>query len=71
MKKMFRICALFFCLITASAAFAQKGLLAKRLAGRDVATLLLPVSKWVTYPAYADRSGWDKLTGSRREEIIK
>ena len=71
MKQMFRTGLLFVCLITVSSAFAQKGLLAKRLAGRDVATLVLPASKWVTYPAYTDRSGWDRLTGSRREEIIK
>jgi len=58
-------------LFSSAYTFAQKGLLAKRLAGRDVATLLLPASKWVTYPAYTDRAGWDKLTGSRRAEIIK
>lgn len=26
--------------------------------------------KWVPYPAYADRSGWDKLTGSYKESLI-
>ena len=71
MKQMLRTGVLFVCLITASTVFAQKGLLAKRLAGRDVAALILPASKWVTYPAYPDRAGWDRLTGSRREEIIK
>jgi hypothetical protein len=61
------------CLFAAAPASvqAQKGLLAKRLAGRDVAGLLLPASKWVTYPAYADRAAWDRLTGARRDEIVK
>jgi Heparinase II/III-like protein len=71
MKSILKCCltALFF--LSSFSIHAQKGLLAKRLAGRDVADLLLPASKWVTYPAYADRAGWDKLTGSRRAEIIK
>ena len=64
-------CVAAMLLLSTGPASAQKGLLAKRLAGRDVATLLLPASKWVTYPAYTDRAGWDKLTGSRRAAIIK
>lgn len=61
------------CLCTAVtfSSLAQKGLLAKRLAGRDVASLLLPASTWVTYPAYADRAAWDRLTGARKAEIIQ
>lgn len=27
--------------------------------------------EWFPYPAYKDRAGWDSLTGSRKDELIK
>lgn len=72
MKHLHRI-LLAVCLLAAipTILHAQTALLEKALAGREVSTLLLPTERWVRYPAYADRAGWDRLTGDRKAEFIK
>ena len=50
---------------------AQKNLLVSHGDKAAVQEALLPVDRWVSYPKYSDRSGWDKLTGENKWEIIK
>jgi len=50
---------------------AQKNLLVSLGDKAAVQEALLPVDRWVSYPKYSDRSGWDKLTGENKWEIIK
>ena len=49
----------------------QRNLLQKRYSFDQVKAALVLDQKWVPYPAYADRAGWDALTGSHKAEIIE
>lgn len=62
---------LFFALILVLlplAAGAQP--LQQSLSGRDLSSLLVLNQKWVQYPAYYDRAGWDELLGDYKPQII-
>ncbi len=37
----------------------------------DVKIAIVPDRKWVPYPDYSDRDGWDKLTGTMKDIILK
>lgn len=50
---------------------AQKNLLVSLGDKAVVQKSILPVQKWVRYPNYSDRAGWDKLTGTDKADIIK
>lgn len=50
---------------------AQKNLLVSEGDKAAVQQALLPNSKWIVYPSYSDRGGWDKLTSASKAEIIK
>ncbi len=46
--------------------------LLQRAADREgVRAALVPGRRWVPYPAYADRAGWDALTGEHRATLIR
>ena len=49
----------------------QRNLIQKRYTFDQVRDALVLDQKWVPYPAYSDRAGWDALTGSHKEDIIK
>ena len=49
----------------------QRNLIQKRYTFDQVKTALMLDQKWVPYPAYSDRAGWDEFMGSHKEEIIK
>ena len=49
----------------------QRNLLQNRYTFDQVKAALVHGQKWVPYPAYADRAGWDALTGSHKGSIIK
>lgn len=34
-------------------------------------TLLIPDQKWVPFPSYADRAGWDELMGDWKDDFIE
>lgn len=52
-------------------AHADRNLLQKTADIEKIKSVLVTNQKWVTYPTYTDRSGWDKLFGSTKEEYIK
>jgi hypothetical protein len=58
-------------LLQLSFVFAQRNLLEAKATKEQVAQVLLPTTKWVSYPAYSDRTAWDKLTGDRKAAIIQ
>ena len=59
-----------FCFITGSVT-AQRNMLVTAANKAAVAQYLLPKQKWVSYPSYNNRDGWNELIGKSKEEIIK
>lgn len=49
----------------------QRNLIQNRYTFDQVKDALVLDRKWVPYPAYSDRAGWDALMGSHKEAIIK
>ena len=52
-------------------AYEKRDLLEKKASLNDVRSSIVNKSNWITYPAYSDRKGWDALTGSIKENLIK
>ena len=52
-------------------AYEPRNFLQKKASLQQVKTMLVPKSEWIKYPAYTNRTGWDKLTGELKEKIIK
>lgn len=50
--------------------YTEKNLLQKNADYEKVKTSLIPAQKWVHYPSYQDRAGWDKLTGASKNDYI-
>jgi hypothetical protein len=48
----------------------DRNLLQKAISPDQLEGLLIKDQKWVTYPDYTDREGWDKLTGSLKQVLI-
>ncbi|MBP1637872.1 MAG: heparinase, partial [Bacteroidetes bacterium] len=70
MKKQFILFSFLFSGIISMYGYVPRDLLQKKA---DIETLQLQLiadQKWVPYPAYTDRSGWDALTGDAKQEII-
>ncbi len=70
MKKVF-LFLLFLSSIYSVKAYDQRDLLQHN---SDIAALkssLILNQKWVTYPKYTDRNGWDELTSGTKADIIK
>uniref|UniRef100_UPI003217751B heparinase II/III domain-containing protein n=1 Tax=uncultured Draconibacterium sp. TaxID=1573823 RepID=UPI003217751B len=49
----------------------ERNLLQKKADTEELKSCLIYNQKWVSYPAYSDRQGWDKLTTGVKEEIIR
>ncbi len=49
----------------------ERNLLQKKADLTQLKSALINHQKWVSYPAYNDRQGWDKLTLGVKEEIIE
>lgn len=64
----YALCLLF----VASAIHAQtnRNLLVQAATEQQLNNYLQPNSKWIKYPAYADRAGWDKYTGTVKDSLI-
>lgn len=52
-------------------AYSEKNLLQKAATAEQVKSALILNQKWVPYPNYNDRSGWDKLMGNFKSEYIQ
>jgi len=61
------------CLLAAGSlsAYEERNLLRSRADEAKLKTVLVPDQKWVPFPAYSDRAGWDELMGEWRDEFIK
>ena len=51
--------------------YTEKNLLQKTATKEEIKSALILDQKWVPYPDYYDRSGWDKLMGSFKSDYIK
>jgi len=70
-KSLLSIAVVWMAVFCATPATSQTAWLVSALDGRDVSKLLLPKERWVRYPAYADRAAWDRLTATRKADIVK
>ncbi|MDE1193232.1 MAG: heparinase II/III family protein [Arachidicoccus sp.] len=64
----------FFLLLSASTfLFAQKqrNFLTKQASVSGLENMLANNDKWITYPAYENRTQWDNITGSFKQDLIK
>ena len=62
---------LFITILFAILPFAATGqILQSALEGKDLASMLVLDQKWVPYPAYSDRAGWDELLGEYKPALI-
>ncbi|MBP8622735.1 heparinase II/III family protein [Bacteroides sp.] len=59
-----------FCSVEASA-YSDKNLLQQAADIQRLKAALVPQQKWVNYPLYTDRAGWDKLFADTKQEYIK
>lgn len=52
-------------------AYEERNLLQKEADFEKVKSALLMEQKWVPYPDYSDRAGWDKFLGDYKDEYIR
>ncbi|MBL7967225.1 MAG: heparinase II/III family protein [Prolixibacteraceae bacterium] len=69
MKKIVLLQLLLVCLFTAQA-YEKRDLLQKKADLTSLKSSLILNQKWVSYPDYKDRNGWDQLTSGVKDEII-
>lgn len=69
MKKFLLLTLLLAC-FTAAQAYEKRDLLQKKAGIPQLKSSLILNQKWVSYPDYKDRNGWDQLTSGVKDEII-
>lgn len=69
--RMIRLMVLLLAGSVQSYATEDRNLLQKTVNADKLSEILILNQKWVTYPAYTDRVGWDKLTGTLKVSIIQ
>lgn len=52
-------------------AYEERNLLQKEADFEKVKSALLMDQKWLPYPDYSDRAGWDKFLGDYKDEYIR
>ena len=52
-------------------AYEKRNLLQKEADFEKVKSALIMGQKWVPYPDYSDRAGWDKFLGDYKEDYIR
>ncbi len=70
MKKILCVCVALWCALGAFA-YTERNLLEKQASIQQVTEALVMNRKWVKYPTYTDRSGWDKFLGIHKEGYIQ
>ena len=73
MKKLFFL-TVFFLTITSLGnihAYTERNLLEKKSSVDELKSILVMNQKWVPYPAYADRAGWDRFLSNNKNGLIK
>ena len=69
-KTIFIICLLFTVLCT-SQAYEKRNLLQNNASEALIQSSLVMHQKWVPYPKYPDRAGWETLLGAEKKPIIE
>ncbi|MCU0375718.1 MAG: heparinase II/III-family protein, partial [Chitinophagaceae bacterium] len=64
------LCMLYCLYSITGQAHEYRNLLQKQATATALEGLLQPASQWVPYPAYTNRTAWDALTGTYRQQII-
>lgn len=62
---------LFLMLSWSGYAYEERNLLEKQADVTQLKEILIPQQKWVPYPDYADRAGWDNLVKEHKQMLIK
>lgn len=70
MKKIIVLFFIFLC-TTVSYAYTERNLLQQQADVHRLKEMLVMNQKWVTYPEYTDRKGWDAFLGSAKEDYIR
>ncbi len=71
MKRFFLINLFIIICLLSVQAYDKRDLLQKKADLTQLKSDLIYGQKWVTYPEYNDRKGWDNLTSGVKDEIIK
>ena len=71
MKRLLTLLCLLGCLAAGAREKVQRNLIRNRYSFEDVKAALVMNQKWVPYPAYADRAGWDLLTGPFKADLVR
>jgi hypothetical protein len=66
----FRIICILFFIYSDIKAGEIRDLLQKKATPEQVQAMLIQRQQWIKYPDYANRAGWDKLTGEFKPELI-
>lgn len=69
LNRLFLVCFLIF-IGQSVIASTPRNLLQKQGDAQFLKTILLPKEKWIPYPAYNNRAGWDKLFKNEKTDII-
>ena len=59
------------CFVLSMHAYENRNLLKNKATKEQVKESLVMNQKWVPYPAYTDRQGWDKFLGANKDFYIK
>lgn len=70
-KSIFSLIVLFFLSCINVAAYTERNYLQNVVSQENLANCLVLNQKWVTYPSYNDREGWNRFLGEYKDEIIK
>lgn len=70
-QRFFTIVCLLFWTATHLFAYEKRDLLQKAADFDKVKSALVMDRKWVPYPGYSDRAGWDKFLGEYKDEYIR
>lgn len=69
-KVIFTLCLLAAGTLSASA-YTDRDMLTSKYTKEDISKLLIQNQKWVQYPAYSDRAGWNRFLGDKKDTYIK
>ena len=70
-KSLFSLIVLVFLSCINVSAYTERNYLQNAVSQENLTNCLVLNQKWVTYPSYNDREGWDRFLGEYKNEIIK
>lgn len=71
MKYLIALCCLFASFSVNVFAYEERNLLQLKESEHPLQSVLLNNQEWVKFPGYKDRAGWDKLTASGKDGLVK